>query len=133
MFGFGKKKDEFEKDEFEKDEFDSLLFFGVVNRKGKNYIRLQLKNKYERTENRYLSLDLVKGYINVIAQPKVVEKVKTQASIWHVLAIMPTTDESKVVTAYKKMALVYHPDHGGSNEAFQALIAARDKALQKCK
>lgn len=58
---------------------------------------------------------------------------KTTSSIWHVLGCMPTTDKSKVQAAFKKMALVYHPDHGGSSQAFQILVNARDKALEKCK
>lgn len=57
----------------------------------------------------------------------------TQSSIWHVLGMMPTTDKSKVLAAYRRMAMVYHPDHGGDSKAFQTLSDARDKALAKCK
>lgn len=57
---------------------------------------------------------------------------KQQSSIWHVLGCMPTTDKTKIESAFRKMAMVYHPDHGGSSTAFQTLVAAKEKALAKC-
>lgn len=59
--------------------------------------------------------------------------VKTQSSIWHVLGCMPTTNRSVVEKAFRKMAMVYHPDHGGTSGAFLTLTQAKEKALAKCK
>jgi hypothetical protein len=58
---------------------------------------------------------------------------KTQSSIWHVLGCMPTTDRIVVEKAYRRMAMVYHPDSGGSSGAFQTLTKAKEKALNQCK
>lgn len=60
------------------------------------------------------------------------EKVVYRSSIWHVLGLMPTKDKTKIEQAYRKMAMVYHPDHGGSSEAFNILQDARKKALARC-
>jgi hypothetical protein len=38
---------------------------------------------------------------------------------------------AKVTSAFKKLALVHHPDHGGSNEAMARLLQARDQALRE--
>lgn len=55
-----------------------------------------------------------------------------QSSIWHVLGCMPTTDRTVIERSFKKMAMVYHPDHGGSSVAFITLQKAKEKALAKC-
>lgn len=119
MFGFGKKK---------KEKFNTLNFLGVRGEK----IILELETQDGETRQKYLDLKLVSQYLPSV---RVVEKtvVKTQSSIWHVLGMMPTNDKQKVLTAYRKMAMIYHPDHGGSSEAFQILNNAKDKALEKCK
>ena len=120
MFGFGKKK---------KEKFNKLNFLGV--RYGN--IVLELETQDGETQERFLKLEYVSQHLP--KQKQVVEKIvtKTQSSIWHVLGMMPTNDKQKVLTAYRKMAMIYHPDHGGSSEAFQTLNNARDKALEKCK
>lgn len=58
---------------------------------------------------------------------------KPQSQIWHVLGIMPTTDRNAVISAYRKMSMVYHPDCGGDAKAFETLTNAKEKALLKCK
>ena len=120
MFGFGKKK---------KEKFNKLHFIGVEQ----GHITLQLTNSDGETKALYLEIDKIAHHLP--KQRQVVEKtvVKTQSSIWHVLGMMPTNDKQKVLTAYRKMAMIYHPDHGGSSEAFQILNNAKDKALEKCK
>lgn len=55
------------------------------------------------------------------------------SSIWHVLGTMPTTDTAQIEKAYRRMAMVYHPDHGGTSTTFQQLTMAKEKALAKCK
>lgn len=55
------------------------------------------------------------------------------SSIWHVLGCMPTTDRIVIEKAYRRMAMVYHPDSGGSSGAFQTLTKAKEKALNQCK
>ena len=119
MFGFGKKKQ----------EFNTVQYGGVIG----NDIVLQLTNDKGDTKKLYLPVKSVTEYLP--QSERVVEKVvtKTQSSIWHVLGIMPTTDKSKVIAAYRKMSTVYHPDNGGTNDAFQTLTNAKDKALEKCK
>jgi hypothetical protein len=37
--------------------------------------------------------------------------------------------DADVRSAFNRLALKAHPDHGGTNEAFRNLIAARDAAL----
>ena len=119
MFGFGKKKQ----------EFNTVQYGGVIG----NDIVLQLTNDKGDTKKLYLPVKSVTEYLP--QSERVVEKVvtKTQSSIWHVLGIMPTTDKSKVIAAYRKMSMVYHPDNGGTNDSFQILTNAKDKALEKCK
>ena len=119
MFGFGKKKQ----------EFNTLQYGGV---KG-NDVVLQLTNDKGDTKTLYLPVKNVTKYLP--QNERVVEKVvtKTQSSIWHVLGIMPTTNKDKVISAYRKMSLVYHPDCGGTSSSFNTLNNAKDKALKQCK
>jgi hypothetical protein len=92
-------------------------------------IILTMSTKDGKSIDRYLS-------INRLNLPKtVVEKTveKTTSSIWHVLGMMPTTDRNAVEKAFRKMSMVYHPDTGGTTSAFNALVEAKEKALQKCR
>lgn len=52
---------------------------------------------------------------------------------WHVLGCLPTKDPKVIQTAFRKMSMIYHPDQGGSKEAFATLTRARDSALAQCK
>lgn len=119
MFGFAKKK---------KNKFNTLSFVGVEQ----NHLVFQLKNDKGETKILYLDINKISNFLP--KQKQVVEKIvtKTQSSIWHVLGMMPTNDKQKVLTAYRKMAMIYHPDHGGSSEAFQTLNDAKDNAIAKC-
>lgn len=72
------------------------------------------------------------GLNRVIEASNQKKSTKTQSSIWHVLGCMPTTDRSTVERAFRRMAMVYHPDHGGTASAFQTLTEAKEKALAKC-
>lgn len=54
-----------------------------------------------------------------------------QSSIWHVLGIMPTNDRDKIEKAFRKMSMVYHPDHGGTSTAFNTLVKAKEKAISQ--
>lgn len=109
MFGFGKKKE----------KFNTLQFVGVDH----GYITLRLVNSNKEIKRLYLEISMISKYL-----PK-----QNQSSIWHVLGMMPTNDRQKVLTAYKKMAMIYHPDHGGTSDSFRTLIDAKDKALVLCK
>ncbi len=51
---------------------------------------------------------------------------------WQTLGIAPTRDKQAVIKAFKKRALVVHPDKGGSNAAFLKLSEARTLALKEC-
>lgn len=61
---------------------------------------------------------------------------KTGPSCWEILGIAepgtvsyPIT-EPMILRAYRERATKTHPDHGGSHEAFAAVVAAKDTALQ---
>lgn len=86
-------------------------------------IILTLTTKDGRSTDRILK-------INRLNLPKV---EKTTSSIWHVLGMMPTTDRNAIEKAFRKMSMVYHPDTGGTSSAFNALVEAKEKALQKCR
>ena len=89
-------------------------------------ITLTMTTKNGKTKSNYLS-------INRLSLPvREKEVVKIQSSIWHVLGIMPTNDSSVVEKAFRKMSMVYHPDVGGDSKAFNTLVNAKEKALQKC-
>jgi hypothetical protein len=83
----------------------------------------------------YLNEKIV-GRINRENFSKVVHKetiTETKVSnCWHVLGIMPSANRDKVSAAYKKMAMVYHPDHGGSSASFILLGKCRDSAYTFC-
>lgn len=89
-------------------------------------ITLTMTKKNGENKRNYLSINR----LNLPVREKVVEK--TQSSIWHVLGMMPTTDRNAVEKAFRKMSMVYHPDAGGTSGSFQTLMAAKEKALQKC-
>lgn len=103
-------------------EFNELSLTAVDDHR----IVFKLKNAAGKEKLLELSLDTIRKYLTPSSS------TKTTSSIWHVLGIMPTTDRTVVLTAYRKMSLVYHPDGGGTAEAFQTLTNARDKALAKC-
>lgn len=92
----------------------------------KTMLTLTMTKKDGTTKSNYLSYDR----LNLPVREKIVEK--TQSSIWHVLGMMPTTDKSAVEKAFRKMSMVYHPDQGGTSGSFNTLMAAKEKALQKC-
>jgi hypothetical protein len=46
-----------------------------------------------------------------------------------VLGVTPTASETEIQAAFRRHALVLHPDRGGSNAAMAELINARDQAL----
>lgn len=49
---------------------------------------------------------------------------------WIVLGVSSTADDATIRTAFKKLALVRHPDRGGSNEAMAELNLAYERALK---
>lgn len=68
---------------------------------------------------------------------------KTSPSCWEVLGLEPPLFpitpirrpqvEKYLLDAYRVRARETHPDHGGSSEAFAAVVAAKDTALQLIK
>lgn len=89
-------------------------------------ITLTMTTKNGKSKSNYLSINR----LHLPVREK--EVVKIQSSIWHVLGIMPTNDSSVVEKAFRKMSMVYHPDVGGDSKAFNTLVNAKEKALQKC-
>ena len=49
-----------------------------------------------------------------------------------VLGLTGTPSRADIMAAFRRAALVCHPDYGGSAEAFRELVAARDALLAKC-
>ena len=60
-------------------------------------------------------------------------RLRNSENIWHILGMMPSTDATKIEAAYRRMAKIYHPDHGGTAKAFQLLTKAKEAALAKGK
>jgi hypothetical protein len=55
---------------------------------------------------------------------------KTERSCWEVLDIPAGSTEQQILDAYRRKARDSHPDHGGSAEAFDSVVKAKDIALQ---
>jgi hypothetical protein len=47
---------------------------------------------------------------------------------WKVLNIRPTRDQHAIDTAWRKLASLHHPDHGGDAETFKSVRAAYEAA-----
>jgi hypothetical protein len=59
---------------------------------------------------------------------------KTGPSCWETLGLEPHGQtEKSILDAFRKMARASHPDNGGSSEAFSAVVAAKDTAMQLIK
>jgi hypothetical protein len=54
-----------------------------------------------------------------------------EGSIWQVLGVAPSATVEEIRAAFRRRTLVTHPDRGGDAEAFRALRAAHDEALQR--
>lgn len=54
---------------------------------------------------------------------------KTEATCWEVLGIHIDATESTIMDAYRRRARETHPDHGGTPEAFSAVVRAKEIAL----
>jgi len=50
-------------------------------------------------------------------------------SIWQVLGVEANASVAEIRAAFRRQALITHPDQGGDPEAFRALGRARDEAL----
>lgn len=48
-----------------------------------------------------------------------------------ILGLTGTPSRSEIIAAFRRSALVCHPDYGGSAEAFRELVAARDALLSE--
>jgi len=49
---------------------------------------------------------------------------------WKILGLKPTKDTYAINGAWRKLASMHHPDHGGDEEKFKELKAAHEKALE---
>lgn len=58
---------------------------------------------------------------------------KTGPSCWEILDIGENSTEQQIMDAYRRQARFAHPDNGGTAEAFTAVVAAKDMALQLIK
>lgn len=70
---------------------------------------------------------LEQSFVGYLALPA---KGATSAeSWWDILGVAPAATREEVRRAYRAKALVVHPDHGGSPEAFSRLAEATKQAL----
>lgn len=49
---------------------------------------------------------------------------------YELLGVNPGASEGQIAAAFRKLAKVYHPDHGGNGELFARLVSARAAALR---
>ena len=94
----------------------------------KEGFRVIVKNHDDELFSNYYSAKDLNAY-KILLQ-------KTQSntvSIYYILGMTPSTNIEDVKKAYRRMVMVYHPDHGGTVELFNNLVQAKDKALAKCK
>ena len=49
------------------------------------------------------------------------------------LSLPPYATEAEVQTAYRRLAQVHHPDHGGTDEIFDKLQKAKIAAIAACR
>lgn len=93
------------------------------------------------TENHEALIDVVKTIERWIADGildrpsaylpfrRVIEDAETQ---WfHILRVAPDATNTEVQEAYKKQALIRHPDRGGTHDAFRELRDAYETALRR--
>jgi hypothetical protein len=52
-------------------------------------------------------------------------------SHWEILGINKTNDKALILRAFRKLAMKYHPDHGGKQEDFVKLKKAYHAALDE--
>lgn len=57
---------------------------------------------------------------------------KPQASPSDILGLTGEPSRGDIMAAFRRSALICHPDYGGSADAFRELVAARDALLEKC-
>jgi DnaJ-class molecular chaperone with C-terminal Zn finger domain len=51
-------------------------------------------------------------------------------SCWEILGLQPGASAGMIATAFRRLAMANHPDHGGSTERMAEITAARDAALR---
>ncbi len=67
----------------------------------------------------------------VRASPSAPAKIAEPASLWAVLGVTPDAGVADIKLAFRKRALVAHPDHGGDPAGFRALLKAYREALRR--
>jgi hypothetical protein len=50
---------------------------------------------------------------------------------WEILGLQPGASAAMIATAFRRLAMDNHPDHGGSTERMAEISAARDAALKE--
>jgi hypothetical protein len=54
----------------------------------------------------------------------VAKEILKDESPWEVLGIRPSSSESEIKAAFRRLITEHHPDHGGDNERARRIIAA---------
>lgn len=95
-------------------------------------VHLFIGTGYRRVDKGFISArDLVRTLRDYGHLPRSQSvTTKSTTSCWVILGMMPTKDQDKIKAAYKRMALVYHPDTGGNDAAFRSLNRAFERAKE---
>ena len=54
-------------------------------------------------------------------------------SVWSVLGVPQSASRDELRLAFRRRALLVHPDHGGTNEAFRNLVLAYKEADRRAR
>jgi DnaJ-class molecular chaperone len=68
--------------------------------------------------------------LRVFKMHGLVQGVYSPLAVWDALHLKPTAPPELVQAAYKCLARIHHPDHGGDNESMRRLNAAYDRVRQ---
>ncbi len=58
-------------------------------------------------------------------------KAKKVAPHWVILGLQPWASEGEITSAFRRLAMKFHPDHGGTSEQMMELNRAREAALKE--
>lgn len=96
-----------------------------------------IEPKWARAWNRILrgmppwnARDFPGGASNAASRPAAAKSTEPD-SLWLVLGVAPTASVADIKLAFRRRALVAHPDHGGDPAGFRALLKAYREALRR--
>lgn len=88
----------------------------------------------ERTKLRHGGINLVRAsFRGFAALPPPGSSMTKKLRWWEILGVYPDADAETIKRAFRKKADEKHPDHGGTEEEFKELQAARQEGLKQAK